>query len=145
MNQDRYIFSQLMALISYKQFQTLVNRHFDDYKVRDFTCWKQYLCMVFGQLTRRESLTDTMMCLKSNNHKMYHVGIGEVVALSTITKANERRSYLIYEELCMLLIREAQQLYIDDDDLEIRISNDVFAIDATTIDLCLSSFYWAIF
>ena len=145
MNQDRYVFSQLMALISHKQFQTLVNRHFGDYKVRDFTCWKQYLCMVFGQLTHRESLTDTMMCLKSNAHKMYHLGIGEVVALSTITRANESRSYLIYEELAMLLIKEAQQLYIDDDDLEIRITNDVFAIDSTTIDLCLSSFYWAIF
>ncbi len=145
MNQDRYVFSQLMALISHKQFQTLVNRHFGDYKVRDFTCWKQYLCMVFGQLTHRESLTDTMMCLKSNAHKMYHLGIGEVVALSTITRANESRSYLIYEELAMLLIKEAQQLYIGDDDLEIRISNDVFAIDSTTIDLCLSSFYWAIF
>jgi hypothetical protein len=101
--------------------------------------------MVFGQLTHRESLTDTMMCLKSNAHKMYHLGIGEVVALSTITRANESRSYLIYEELAMLLIKEAQQLYIGDDDLEIRISNDVFAIDSTTIDLCLSSFYWAIF
>ena len=145
MNQDRYIFSQLMALISYKKFQTLVNRHFGDYKVRDFTCWKQYLCMVFGQLTHRESLTDTMTCLKSNANKMYHLGIGEVVALSTITRANESRSYLIYEKLAMLLIKEAQLLYIDDDDLEIRISNNVFAIDSTTIDLCLSSFYWAIF
>ena len=144
MNQDRYIFSQLMALISYKKFQTLVNRHFGDYKVRDFTCWKQYLCMVFGQLTHRESLTDTMTCLKSNANKMYHLGIGEVVALSTITRANESRSYLIYEKLAMLLIKEAQLLYIDDD-LEIRISNNVFAIDSTTIDLCLSSFYWAIF
>lgn len=145
MKQDRYVFSQLMALILHKQFQTLVNRHFGDYKVRDFTCWKQYLCMVFGQLTHREGLTDTMICLKSNAHKMYHLGIGEVVALSTITRANESRSYLIYEELAILLIKEAQQLYIDDDDLEIRITNDVFAIDSTTIDLCLSSFYWAIF
>ena len=145
MNQDKYIFSQLMALISHKKFQTLVNRHFGDYKVRDFSCWKQYLCMVFGPLTHRESLTDTMTCLKSNANKMYHLGIGEVVSLSTITRANESRSYLIYEELAMLLIKEAQQLYIDDNDLEIKISSNVFAIDATTIDLCLSSFYWAIF
>lgn len=98
MNQDGYIFSQLAALISHKQFQTLVNRHSGDYKIRDFTCWKQYLCMVFGQLTQRDSMTDTMMCLKSNAHKMYHLGIGRVVALSTITRANESRSYRIYED-----------------------------------------------
>lgn len=145
MNRDRYIFSQLVALISHKNFQTIVNRNFGDYKVRDFTCWKQYLCMVFGQLTRRDSMTDTMMCLKSNANKMYHMGIGEVVALSTITRANETRSYLIYEELAMQLIKEAQQLYIGDDDLDVSITNNVFAIDATTIDLCLSSFYWAVF
>jgi Transposase DDE domain/Domain of unknown function (DUF4372) len=135
----------MMALISHKRFQTLVDRHSGDYKVRDFSCWKQYLCMVFGQLTHRESLTDTMMCLKSNANKMYHLGIGEVVSLSTITRANESRSYLIYEDLAMMLIKEAQQLFIGEDDLEITITNNVFAIDATTIDLCLSSFYWAIF
>lgn len=145
MNQERYVFSQLVALISHKKFQTIVNRHLGDYKVRDFTCWKQYLCMVFGQLTRRDSMTDTMMCLKSNANKMYHMGIGEVVALSTITRANESRSYLIYEELAMQLIKEAQQLYTDDDDLEVSIPGSVFAIDSTTIDLCLTSFYWAVF
>lgn len=145
MNRESYIFSQLVALISHKNFQTIVNRNFGDYKVHDFTCWKQYLCMFFGQLTLRNSMTDTMMCLKSNANKMYHMGIGEVVALSTITRANETRSYLIYEELAMQLIKEAQQLYIGDDDLDVSITNNVFAIDATTIDLCLSSFYWAIF
>jgi len=145
MNQDKYVFSQLMALISHKKFQTLVNRHSGDYKVRDFSCWKQYLCMAFGQLTHRESLTDTMMCLKSNTNKMYHLGIGEVVSLSTISRANESRSYFIYEELAMSLITEAQKLYANDDDLEVKITNNVFAIDATTIDLCLSSFYWAVF
>lgn len=145
MNQDKYVFSQLMGLISHKKFQTLVNRQSGDYKVRDFSCWKQYLYMAFGQLTHRESLTDTIMCLKSNANKMYHLGIGEVVSLSTITRANESRSYLIYEELAMSLITEAQQLYANDNDLEVKITNNVFAIDATTIDLCLSSFYWAVF
>lgn len=145
MNQYKYVFSQLMGLISHKKFQTIVSRHSGDYKVRDFNCWKQYLCMAFGQLTHRESLTDTMLCLKSNANKMYHLGIGEVVSLSTITRANESRSYIIYEELAMLLITEAQQLYAYDDDLEVTITNNVFAIDATTIDLCLSSFYWAVF
>jgi hypothetical protein len=145
MNHGKYVFSQIMGLISYKQFQTIVNRHFGDYKVRDFSCWKQFLCMGFGQLTHRESISDTILCLKANANKMYHFGIGDVVAVSTITRANENRSYLIYEELAMLLIKEAKQLYIDDDDLEVPLKSNVFAIDATTIDLCLSAFYWAAF
>ena len=145
MNQGKYVFSQIMGLISYKQFQTIVNRHFGDYKVRDFGCWKQLLCMAFGQLTHRESISDTILCLKANANKMYHLGIGDVVAVSTITRANENRPYLIYEELAMLLIKEAKQLYINDDDLEVSLKGNVFAIDATTIDLCLSAFYWATF
>jgi hypothetical protein len=145
MNEGKYVFSQIMELISYKKFQTLVNRHSGEYKVKDFSCWKQFLCMAFGQLTHRESLSDTIMCLKANAGKMYHLGIGEVVAKSTLTKANENRSYLIYQELSMSLIKEAKQLYLGDDDLEISLKGNVFAIDATTIDLCLSTFYWAAF
>jgi hypothetical protein len=145
MNQGKYIFSQIVGLISSTSFQTIVNRHFGDYKIRGFSCWKQFLCMAFGQLTHRESISDTIMCLRANASKMYHLGIGDVVAISTITRANESRSYLIYEELAMLLIKEAKQLYFNDDDLEVTLKGNVFAIDATTIDLCLSTFYWATF
>ena len=145
MNQGRYVFSQLISLISHKQFQTLVRRHKGDYKVRDFSCWKQFLCMAFGQLTHRESISDTMLCLKANADKMYHLGIGEVVAVSTITRANESRYFQIYEDLALLLIKEAKQLYAFDDDLEVSLKGNVFAIDSTTIDLCLSAFYWATF
>jgi len=145
MNEGKYVFSQITELISYKKFQTLVNRHSGEYKVKNFSCWKQFLCMAFGQLTHRESLSDTIMCLKANAGKMYHLGIGEVVVKSTLTKANENRSYLIYQELAMLLIKEAKQLYLSDDDLEVSLKANVFAIDATTIDLCLSTFYWATF
>jgi hypothetical protein len=101
--------------------------------------------MAFGQLTHRESISDTMLCLKANADKMYHLGIGEVVAVSTITRANESRSFQIYEDLAMLLIKEAKQLYSIDDDLEVSLKGNVFAIDSTTIDLCLSAFYWATF
>ena len=145
MNQGKYIFSQITELISHKQFQTIVNRHLGDYKTKDFNCWKQFLCMSFGQLTHRESLSDTMMCLKANAHKLYHLGIGGLIAKSTLTRANENRSYLIYEQLAMLLIKEAKHLYLGDNDLEVQLKNNVFAIDATTIDLCLSTFYWATF
>lgn len=145
MHQGSYVFSQIISLLSYKKFQTLVNRYSGDYKVRDFSCWKQFLCMAFGQMTHRESLSDTVMCLKANAGKMYHLGIGEVVSKTTLARANENRSYRIYQDLAMLLIKEAKRLYIGDSDLEVQLSNNVFAIDATTIDLCLSTFHWATF
>ncbi len=145
MNQGKYVFSQLIELVSAKSFQTIVNRHSGEYKVKEFSCWKQFLCMAFGQLTHRESLSDTLLCLKANTNKLYHLGIGDLVAKSTLSKANENRSFQIYEDLAMLLIQEAKQLYISDSDLEVHLKNNVFAIDATTIDLCLSTFYWATF
>ena len=145
MNQGKYVFSQLIGLVSHKQFQTLVKHHKGDYKVKDFSCWKQFLCMAFGQLTHRESLSDTMLCLKANSDKTYHLGIGEVVSKSTLSTANENRSCHIYYDLAMLLIKQAKQLYIGDSDLEVALQNNVFAIDATTIDLCLSTFHWATF
>lgn len=141
----KYVFSQLMGLVSSTSFQTLVDRHSGDYKVKEFSCWKQFLCMAFGQLTHRESISDTMMCLNANANKMYHLGIGKVVAVSTLTRANESRSYKIYEDLAMLLIKEAKLLYINDNKMEIELKENVFAIDATTIDLCLSTFFWATF
>ena len=145
MNQGKYVFSQLISFISHKQFQTLVKRHKGDYKVKDFTCWRQFLCMAFGQLTHRESLSDTMICLKANADKMYHLGIGNVVSKSTLSTANENRSYLIYYNLALLLMEQARQLYDGENDLNVTVENNVFAIDATTIDLCLSTFYWATF
>ena len=145
MNQGKYVFSQLMGLISHKKFHSLVALHKGDYKVKDFTCWKQFLCMAFGQLTHRESLSDTILCLKANADKMYHLGIGEVVAKSTLSTANENRSSLIYQQLAINLINEAKQLYLKENDLQVQLQGNVFAIDSTTIDLCLSTFYWATF
>jgi len=145
MNSGKYVFSQIMGLVPSTSFQTIVNRHSGDYRVKGFSCWKQYLCMAFGQLAHRESMRDTMLCLRANAQKTYHLGIGKVVSLSTITRANESRSCQIYEDLAMLLIKEAKQLYVEDDALEVPLKNNVFAIDATTIDLCLSTFYWATF
>ena len=145
MNKGVYVFSQIMGLISHKRFQSIVNQHFGDYKVKEFTCWKQYLCMAFGQLTHRESLSDTMLCLKANSAKLYHLGIGSVVAESTISRANETRSHKIYETLASQLIHEAKQLYFDKSENDIWLQGSVFAIDATTIDLSLTAFWWATF
>ena len=123
MNQGKYVFSQIMDLVSSTSFQTLVNRHKGDYKVKDFSCWKQFLCMAFGQLTHRESLSDTLLCLKANSGKLYHLGIGNIIAKSTLSKANENRSCQIYEDLAMLLIKEAKGLYLLDTDLEVVLKN----------------------
>jgi hypothetical protein len=101
--------------------------------------------MAFGQLTHRESIRDTLLCLRANSDKLYHIGIGNVVSVSTLTRANENRSYQIYEDLAMFLIKAAKQIYIDDNNLDDHFKENVFAIDATTIDLCLSTFYWASF
>lgn len=145
MNQGKYVFSQIMSLISHTSFNSCVKRYKGDHKTKHFNCWHQFLCMAFGQLTHRESLSDTILCLSANSQKLYHIGIGNVIAKSTLSKANENRSCKIYQDMAMILIKEAQRLYVGDSDLEVEIKKHVFAIDATTIDVCLSAFWWAKF
>ncbi|MFM7485317.1 MAG: IS4 family transposase [Cytophagales bacterium] len=144
MNKGQYVFSQILSLASSTSFRTCVNRYNGNYKAKHFTCWKQFLCMVFGQLTQRESLRDTMLCLTANADKLYHLGIGEAVSHSTLSTANENRDWQIYADFAMVLIAEAKQLYVDEQG-ELELNNQVFAIDATVIDLCLSVFSWAKF
>jgi len=145
MNQGTYLFSQLISIISPTSFKTCVKRYNGDYKTKHFNCWRQYLCMVFGQLTHRESLSDTILCLKANANKLYHLGIGEAIAKSTLSTANEKRDWRIFADFAWILINEAKQLYSGEKDLELSIDNPVFAIDASTIDMCLSLFQWANF
>jgi len=145
MNQGKYIFSQLMSLVSHNDFNACVQRFNGDYKVKDFSCWKQFLCMAFGQLTHRESLSDTILCLSACQSKLYHLGIGKAVSKSTLSKANENRDWHIYADFAMLLIAQAKQLYAGESELEVTLKQNVFAIDATVIDLCLSVFGWATF
>jgi hypothetical protein len=145
MNQGKYVFSQLMELVSHKVFNACVNRYKGDYKSKQFSCWKQFLCMAFGQLTHRESLSDTILCLRANAGKLYHLGIGQAIAKSTLSNANESRDSRIFEEMAMILIEEAKSLYLNESHLEVELKNNVFAIDATIIDVCLSAFSWAKF
>jgi hypothetical protein len=101
--------------------------------------------MAFGQLTHRESLSDTITCLAANKEKLYHLGMGKSISKSTLSKANENRSWRIYADYALQLIAEAKTLYADDSLLEVSLSQNVFAVDATVIDLCLSIFPWATF
>jgi hypothetical protein len=145
MNQGKYVFSQLMELVSHKAFNGCVERYKGDFKSKQFSCWKQFLCMAFGQLTHRESLSDAIVCLRANAGKLYHLGIGQAITKSTLSNANAGRDYRIFSEIAMILIEEAKSLYLNESDLEVDLKNNVFAIDATVIDVCLSAFSWAKF
>jgi hypothetical protein len=101
--------------------------------------------MAFGQLTHRESLTDTILCLNANKIKLYHLGIGQAISKSTLSKANENRDWRIYQDFALILIDQAKKLYKGDSQLEIDIKNNIFIVDSTTIDLCLSIYPWAKF
>jgi len=145
MNQGKYVFSQLMSFISHNDFNECVERYKGNYKTKHFSCWNQFLCMAFGQLTQRESLSDTMLCLTSDKKKLYHLGIGHKVVKSTLSKANENRDWRIYHDFAMMLIAQAKYLYRTDSNIEIDLKNNVFALDATIVHLCLSLFNWAHF
>lgn len=145
MNQGKYAFAQVFDFVSHNDFLKCVNRYNGDYKTKHFSCWKQFLCMAFGQLTHRESLSDTILCLHANSKKLYHLGIGSAISKSTLSKANENRDWRIYQDFALLLIDQAKALYHGDSQLEIDFKNNVFIIDSTTIDLCLSLYPWAEF
>lgn len=145
MNQGQYVFAQVFNFVSYNDFKKCVNKYNGDYKTKHFSCWKQFLCMAFGQLTHRESLSDTILCIKSNSKKLYHLGIGSSISKSTLSKANENRDWRIFRDYALQLIDEAKCIYINDNQLDVNIKNNVFAIDSTIIDLCLSVFNWAKF
>jgi len=144
MNQGKYVLSQLFEFFPKYQFDKCVSRYNGDYRVRSFTCWNQFLTMSFGQLTNRESLRDTVLCLKAHESKLYHLGIGGTVPRSTLAEANENRDWRIYADFAEVLIRRARSLYADDE-FGVEISNPVYALDSTTVDLCLSVFWWAPF
>ena len=138
----RSVFTQLMDHVSRFEFQKCVTRYEGEYKTSRFSCWDQYLCMAFAQLTYRESLRDIEACLRALQPKLYHVGIRARVARSTLADANETRDWRIYADFAQTLIRTARALYVDEP-LAVDLTNTVYALDATIIDLCLSVFPWA--
>ena len=134
-----------MDFASQDIFKVCVNRYKGNYKAKEFSCWKQFLCLAFGQLTHRESMSDTMLCLKLNADKLYHLGIGKAVNKSSLSRANENRDWHIFQDFGIKLIDEARILYEGDDQLDIKLKGKVFALDSTTVDLCLEVFLWATF
>ena len=138
------VFSQVMEFLQRYQFQKCVAKYKGDYRTRRFSCWDQYLCMSFAQLTYRESLRDIEACLRSCKTKLYHMGIRSSVSRSTLADANEKRDWRIFADFAQILIHQAKGLYVNEP-FGVDINETVYALDSTTIDLCLSLFPWARF
>ena len=144
MNQGRTVFSQLISFLPDREFRRCVERYHGDLRLRDFTCWNQYLAMAFAQLTYRESLRDIEACLGSLQGKLYHLGFRGKVARSTLSDANESRDWRIFADFAQRLITTARRLYASDP-MGVDLDQSLYALDSTTIDLCLSLFPWAKF
>ncbi|MCK9362962.1 MAG: IS4 family transposase [Syntrophales bacterium] len=144
MNSGKTIFAQLMDFVPAYEFRKCVDRYNGNHKVISFSCWDQYLCMAFAQLTFRESLRDIQVCLRATQSKLYHLGIRGKVSRNTLANANQTRNWLIYADFAQILIAKARKLYAADF-FGIELAQAVYALDSTTIDLCLALFPWAEF
>ena len=144
MNTGKTVLSQLMDFLPIKEFRRCVERYNGNHHIRSFSCWDQFLCMAFAQLSYRESLRDIESCLRSMKNKLYHMGIRGNVSRSTLADANEKRDWRIYADFAQVLIHIARELY-SGDEFDVELDEIVYALDASTIDLCLSLFPWAKF
>jgi len=145
MNTGKYVFAQIASFLPQRQFDRIVLKYKGNYKTRHFTCWNQLLCMMFGQLSSRESLRDLVLTINAHPAKLYHLGFGKSVSKTNLAKANEQRSYCIYEAFAKELIAEARKICLADDSNAFSFADAVYAFDSTTIDLCLNVFQWATF
>jgi len=142
MNQGKYVFAQIVEFLPQRIFDRIVEKYEGNKYVKHFTCWNQLLCMLFGQLTNRDSLRDLMVALNAHSNKSYHLGLGKNVTRSNLAKANETRNSKIFEEFAYHLIDVARRNRANDD---FEIKGTIYAFDSSTIDLCLSVFWWAKF
>ena len=140
----KLVFSQLMDYLPWTTFHRCVQRYDGNRKVKSFFCSEQFRCIAFAQLTHRESLRDIETCLRAQTKRLYHMGISSDVSRSTLAVANKNRDWRIYADFAQTLIRKARALY-HDSDLGLDIENSVYALDSSTIDLCLTLFPWAHF
>ncbi len=143
MNQT--VFAQIMELIPRHEFNKCVRRYRGNYRTRHFSCWDQFLSMSFAQFSYRESLRDIEACLNAQPNKLYHMGIKGNVSISNLSRANEKRDWRIYADFAQVLISQARTLYEANSEFTLDIAGTVYALDSTTIDLCLSLFTWAKF
>lgn len=145
MNQGKYVFSQIVTFLPTRIFDRCVHRFHGDKWVKHFTCWNQLMCMIFGQLSNRDSLRDLLVCLTAHKAKHYHLGFGKSISRSNLAEANEKRDCKIFEMFAYEMIAEAQKICISNIDFDLPMKGNVYAFDSTTIDLCLNVFWWATF
>ena len=145
MNKGRYVLRQILDVVHRETFDRIVKKHNGNYRVRSFTCWHQFVCLVFGQITHRKSLRDIVLCLNAWGDSLYHMGITNGVKRSTLSEANENRSWKIYYDLAQHLLNRAKVKYKEDNVTSLDVTEEVYAIDSSTIDLCMSIYSWANF
>lgn len=143
MNNGKYVFSQVTSFLDPNDFIKCVNRYNGNYKVKHFTCWHQLMCLIFGQLSHRESLSDLITSLNTQRTQWYHLGMGTGLSKNNLAHANEHRDWRIFADYAYTIIEKARKMCVDNSDFELKINDNVYAIDSTTIDLCLSIFWWA--
>jgi len=142
MNKEKYVFAQLISFLNEDKFRRIVNKYQGNKYVKHFTCWNQLLALMFGQLSNRESLRDLIVALDAHHSKCYHLGMGKNVSKSSLARANQDRDCRIFEEFAYFLVNEARQKRATN---IFKLDGNVYAFDSTTIDLCLSVFWWAKF
>ena len=142
MFQDKFVFAQLVAFFDRSKFNRIVAKYNGDRYVKHLTCWNQFLAMMFGQLSNRESLRDLIVALEAHHSKCYHLGMGKNVQKSSLARANQDRDYRIFEEYAFYLVSEVRKKCSID---IFKLDGNVYAFDSTTIDLCLEVFWWAKF
>jgi len=144
MYSDKLVFSQIMDFVPWRRFQTCIDRYRGDWKIHTFKCSEYYRVMAFAQLTYRESLRDIISCLNAMRPKLYHMGIRSTISRNNLSNANNVRDWRIFADFAYILIDRAKKLYVDQP-LDIDLDATVYALDSTTIDLCLTMFPWATF
>jgi hypothetical protein len=145
MHQGKYVFNQVISFLSQYEFNGCVDEFEGDHRVKILSCWQQFLVMTFGQLGKRESLRDICICLFAHQKKLYHLGLSGCIKRITLRDANEKRDYRIYEKFAYILIAKARKLYVDDPEFTLELDGVAYALDSTTIELCMALFPWAKF
>lgn len=145
MFQGKFVFSQIVSIISKYEFNKSVEKYQGNYRAKELKSWQHFLYMMFGQLTYREGIRDIISCLEAHESKVYHLGLKKIVSATTLSRANENRDWRIWADFANSLINTARPLYLDDNDFTLNLDNTVYALDSSTIDLCLNVFKWAKF
>jgi len=145
MDHGKYVFAQVSAFLPQRVFDNLINRYKGDYRVRHFTCWNQLLCMMYGQLSDKDSLSDLVLTINAHSAKAYHLGFGKGISKANLGKSNASRNCGIFQDFAYCLIADARRICMSDDVGNFSFSNSVYAFDFTTFDLCLNVFCWATF